>query len=226
VNGQAVGAYPARFEDLVVTALASAATPPFFLPADSGRFSWNIARGIAVWSDSVYRLHGYRPAQVVPSATLAFAHKHADDLHGCVDAVHAGMLANRLIVHEHRILNTGGEVRPVVMIARPVTAGQGRDRQLCGFLLPTNASPNPADDPTRLRGSAPLIPVLMRAFGVSKPTAHVLLAARRPLAAWRTPDQEASAHTYTDPGDNLRRTLEDSMFPLQHLILETVELAA
>ena len=114
----------------------------------------------------------------------------------------------------------------MVLIARPVIDGEGRGRQLCGFLLPANANSKTADDPTRLRGAAPLIPVLMRAFGVSRPTAHVLLAARRPLAAWRKPDQEALAHTHPDPGDNLRRTLEDSMFPLQHLTLETVELAA
>ena len=209
-----------------MTAPASAATPTFFLPVDSGRFSWNITRGTMIWSDSVFRLHGYQPGQVVPSAALGFAHQHADDLYGCVDALHAGMLANRLIVHEHRLVNSGGEVRPVVLIARPVVDGEGRGRQLCGLLLPANASPKTADDPTRLRGGAPLIPVLMRAFGVSRPTAHVLLAARRPLAAWRKPDQEALAHTYLDPGDNLRRTLEDSMFPLHHLTLETVELAA
>jgi hypothetical protein len=179
-----------------------------------------------IWSDSVFRLHGYQPNQVVSTAALAFAHQHADDLHGCVDALHAGMLANRLIVHEHRIVDSAGGVRPVLMIARAVMDDEGRGRQLCGFLLPTNANPNCPDDPTRLRGAAPLIPVLVRAFGVSKPAAHVLLAARRPLAAWRKPDQEASAHTYTDLGDNLRRTLEDSMFPLHHLALETVELAA
>jgi hypothetical protein len=56
----------------------------------------------------------------------------------------------------------------------------------------------------------------------------VLLAARRPLTARRTPEQQvlARAYTGTDHGGDLRRTFEDIMFPLDHLTLERVELAA
>ena len=46
------------------------------------------------------------------------------------------------------------------------------------------------------------------------------------LAAWRTPAQGTFAAANTCHGDSLRRTLEDSIFPLEHLTLETVELAA
>ena len=186
----------------------------------------NLARGTAVWSDSVHRLHGYRPGQITPTGALTFDHQHADDLRGWVDAVHAGILGNRLIVHEHRLIDAIGEVQPVVMIARPVADGQGGIRQLCGFLLPTKVSWGSADDPTLHRGAAPLIPVLMDSFGVSEPAARVLLAARRPLAAWRTPEQEAFAEACDGPDYSLHRTLGDSMFPLAHLALETVELAA
>lgn len=209
-----------------MTASVSAPTPALSLPADSGRFSANISGGTAVWSDSVYRLHGYQPGQVRPSTALTFHHKHTDDLRSCVDALHAGMLANRLIVHEHRLVDAAGEVRPVVMIARPVTDGACGLRQFRGFLLPTSVDWNSADDPTRRRGAAPLVPVLMGSFGVSEPAARVLLAARRPLAAWRTPAQGAFAEANAGHGYSLRRTLEDSMFPLEHLTLGTVELAA
>ena len=209
-----------------MTAVASAPAPTFALPADSGRFSTNIARGTAVWSESVHRLHGYRPGQVTPSGALTFDHLHPDDLHSCVDAVHAGMLANRLIVHEHRLVDASGEVRPVVMIARPVTDGEGQARRLCGFMLPTNLNWDSADNPTRRRGAAPLLPLLIESFEVTEPAARVLLAARRPLAAWRTSEQGAFVETFTSPGYDLRRTLEDSMFPLAHLALEPVELAA
>jgi hypothetical protein len=211
-----------------MTALASPAAPIRFFPVDLGRFCWTIVRGAAVWADSVYQLHGYQPGQAIPSTALTFGHKHPEDLHGCVDAVHAGMLAGRLIVHEHRLIDARGQVQPVVMIARPVKDARGRVRDLSGFLLPTNTNLGPASDPTCGRGGASLIPLLMDAFQVSAAAARVLLAARRPLTARRTPQQQALARAYTgtDHGSNLRRTFEDGMFPLEHLILEPTELAA
>jgi hypothetical protein len=211
-----------------MTAPASPVAPIEFFPVDRGRFCWTVVRGAAVWADSVYRLHGYQPGQIVVSMALTLDHKHPEDLHGCVDAVHAGMLAGRLIVHEHRLIDARGQVQPVVLIARPVKDAQGRVRDLCGFLLPTNTTLGPAGDPTSLRGSASLIPLLMDAFQVSAAAAQVLLAARRPLTARRTPQQRAlaGAYTGTDHGSDLRRTLEDSMFPLEHLTLEPIERAA
>jgi hypothetical protein len=211
-----------------MTALTSSVAPSRFFPGDLGRFCWTIAHGAAVWADSVYQLHGYQPGQIVASMALTFDHKHPEDLHGCVDAVHAGMLAGRLIVHEHRLVDARGQVQPVVLIARPVKDARGRVSDLCGFLLPTTTSLGPASDPTSLRGAASLIPLLMDAFQVSAAAARVLLAARRPLTARRTPQQQALARAYTgaDHYSDLRRTFEDSMFPLEHLTLEPIELAA
>jgi PAS fold len=211
-----------------MTAPASPAAPSRFLPDDLGRFCWTIVCGTAVWADSVYQLHGYRPGQIPASMALTFDHKHPEDLHSCVDAVHAGMLAGRVIVHEHRLIDARGQVQPVVLVARPVKDARGRVLDLCGFLLPTNTNLGPAGDPTSLRGGASLIPLLMNAFQVSRATARVLLAARRPLTARRTPQQQALARAYTgtDYGSDLRRTFEDSMFPLDHLTLEPIELAA
>jgi hypothetical protein len=215
-------------EDLSMTALASPAAPIRLFPADLGRFCWTIVRGAAVWSDSVYRLHGYQPGQVIASMALTFDHKHPEDLHGCVDAIHAGMLAGRLIVHEHRLFDARGQVQPVVLIARPVKDALGRVWDLCGFLLPTNSNLGPASDPTCGRGGASLIPLLMDAFQISAAAAQVLLAARRTLTARRTPKQQALARAYTgtDHPSDLRGTFEDSMFPLEHLTREPVERAA
>jgi hypothetical protein len=230
---RAAGAHYPLSEDLSMTALASHAAPIHLFPVDLGRFCWSVVRGAAVWADSVwadsvYHLHGYQPGHISASMALTFDQAHPEDLHGCVDAVHAGMLAGRLIVHEHRLIDVRGQVQPVVLIARPVKDARGRVRDLCGFLLPTNTSLGPANDPTSLRGGASLIPLLMDAFQVSAAAALVLLAARRPLTARRAPQQQALARAYpaTDHGSDLRRTFEDSMFPLDHLTLEPIEDAA
>jgi hypothetical protein len=69
-----------------MTALTPTTTPTGPMPGDHGRFRWEIQRGQAVWSDSVYRLYGYRPGQVVPSSALGLGHKHPDDLPDFVDA--------------------------------------------------------------------------------------------------------------------------------------------
>lgn len=195
-------------------------------PADHGWYSWNIARGSAIWSESVYRLHGYQPGQVVATSALTFHHKHPDDLHGCVDALQLGMLTMRLIVNEHRLVDAQQQVRRVVMIARALTDGQGHTRNVHGFLLPVDAGL--ADKHAAHKGSAPLVPVLMNAFQISEAAARVMLGCRRPLTARRTWQQQDFAQQYRANGSDgdLRRTLEDGMFPLDHLTLQVVNLAA
>jgi hypothetical protein len=194
---------------------------------DHGWFSWNIARGTAVWSDSVHRLHGYEPGQVAVSSALTFRHKHPDDLYGCVDSLHAGMVEHRLIVHEHRLVDASGQTRSAVLVCRPVSDSQGRVRSLRGFLLATDEQLPPAAGSSGAR-EAPLVRLLGSAFQVSPPAASVLLAARRPLTARRSSQQQDFARRYTTAtwGSDLRRTLEDSLFPLEHLTLEPVDLAA
>jgi hypothetical protein len=194
--------------------------------ADHGWYSWNIARGSAIWSESVYRLHGYEPGRTVATSALTFHHKHPEDLHGCVDALQVGMLAKRLIVHEHRIVDAQRQVRPVVMIARAVTDGQGHTRNVRGFLLPVDSEL--AGERPSHSGAAPLVPVLMDAFQVSEAAARVMIGCRRPLTARRSWQQQDFAQQYrlSGAGGDLRQVLEESMFPLDHLTLEPVDLAA
>lgn len=206
---------------------APTAALPHPLVGDQGWFGWNIARGTAVWSDSVHRLHGYEPGAITPSSTLTFHHKHPDDLYGCIDALHAAMVSDGLVVHEHRLLDADEQVRSAVMVCRPVSDSRGRLRNLRGFLLPTDGGSGPGADDAR-GAQAPLAGLLMKAFGVGRPAAHVLLAARRPLTARRSSQQQDFARRHAAHGQtgDLRRTLADSLFPLEHLILEPLDLAA
>ena len=202
-----------------MTALAPTTTPRGPLPGDHGRFRWEIERGQAVWSDSVYRLYGYRPGQVVPSSALGLGHKHPDDLPDFVDAVHAGMLADRLIVHEHRVVDVRGAVRRVVMVGRGARDEQGRVQTLYGFVLALRPSDRQEPESTAARASAALVQAVMTAFRVSRAAAEVLADSRRPLTARAvTPAPAANrCPAAIEPGSQLGRTMADSMFPLYHL---------
>lgn len=195
------------------------------LPADLGRFSWDVGAGRASWSDSVYALHGYPAGHAEATVALALGHKHPEDLYGCVDALHAGMQTRRLIVHEHRVVDTRRRSRPAVMVARPVGDPGQPATQLWGLLLPTDTIPD--GTATGQATTAPLVPVLMNAFGLSRPAARVLLAARRPQTLRRSPQEAiAQRRVAAAEGHDLRRMLEDSMFPLEHLSRPAVGLAA
>lgn len=206
-----------------VSALVSI-EPLLAVPSDHGRFRWDVRQGTTCWSESVYRLHGYSPHEVVPSAALALGHKHPEDLLACTDALHAAMLADRLVVHEHRLVDAAGDVRQVLMIARPVLDGRGAVQQVCGFLLAVEGGqgelgPHPAPGVDALER----VPAT---FDVSPAAARVLHAAQRPIAAWRTPTPwRWSAATAGTDADR-RRDLEDVMFPLEHLTLGTVRPAS
>jgi hypothetical protein len=211
-----------------MTAVTSVSAAPAPLPADLGRFAWDVAARKVVWSDSVYHLHGYRPGQILPSPSLALAHKHREDLPECVDALHAGMLSDRLIVHEHRVVDTHGRVRPVVMVARSARTEEGQVRSLQGFLLSTSVQLERSTHPVSDWATRSVVPVIMTAFGISEPAARVVLGCRRPLTARRSPEERAAVEWYDGAqtcGD-LRRTIEDGMFPLNHLSFKLVALAA
>jgi len=206
-----------------VSAQPSPASSPHPLPRDGGRFSWHLGSGRWDWSDSVFRLHGYEPGAVRPSSTLAFHHKHPDDLHGCVDALHAGIEQDRLVVQEHRLVAADGTVRPVLVICRPVGDGTGSTRVLRGFLLPTSCdreSPHPtASGPTLM---------LMSFFAVSQPAAELLAACRRTPSLRRSPQDRvrADAQRTSRASTDTRQLIEDSLFPAERFLPSEPVLAA
>ena len=196
-----------------MSALFAPTTSSGPLPLDHGRFAWEITRGRAVWSDSVYRLYGYEPDEIVPSVALAFTHKHPDDLHGCVDALHAGMLEDQLVVHEHRVLDLRGDERPVLMLARGRRDSAGRVQTLHGFLLAVECADEPALNGAPGRSATALLEAVGSTFAVSEAAARVLLSCRRP----ETPARSASRAAVVR-GGQLRRSMADAMFPLEHLL--------
>lgn len=213
---------------LAVTALASATTSTNVLPGP-GRFRWDIVAGTLTWSRSLFRLHGYEPGDVTPSPALALQHKHPDDFHGCVDALHAGLLTARLIVHEHRVVDRHQQIRPALMIARGTESERGRAAVLWGLLLPTDGD-GAAEGSGRLKaGMAALVPFVMSMFALTEPAARVLLACSDPRTAPTSVQESALSHRchLSRLGCcDLRPLVEDLLFPIGHLVGEPADLAA
>ena len=68
------------------------------------------------WSEAVQRMHGYTPGSVTPTTELVLSHKHPDD-RGQVAATIDQIVNNRQAFStRHRIIDTGGKVRHVVVV--------------------------------------------------------------------------------------------------------------
>ena len=143
-----------------------------------GSFCWDVAADHWGWSPSHYRLHGYEPGEVLPTTAVTLDHKHHEDLHACVDAVHAGIVSDRVIVHEHRVVDIRGTVIPVVMVARATKDERGEVSQVRGSLVPTQPGELRPDEPDHHRVRTTL---LQRLFGIERAAARVLATRTLPL---------------------------------------------
>jgi hypothetical protein len=68
------------------------------------------------WSEQVARLHGYEPGTVVPTTELVLSHKHPDDRDKVAATIEAIMSTRGALSSRHRIIDTAGAVRWVVVI--------------------------------------------------------------------------------------------------------------
>ncbi|MEC5193174.1 MULTISPECIES: PAS and ANTAR domain-containing protein [unclassified Arthrobacter] len=86
----------------------------------AGVFLLDAVTGVMVWSDVLYRIHGYQRGEVVPTVGLVLAHKHPDDREK-IQELNAGLAQvgghfssyHRLFdsqQREHRVLTTGEAV--------------------------------------------------------------------------------------------------------------------
>jgi hypothetical protein len=91
-------------------------------PSDctAGAFLTNAVTGVMLWSDALYRIHGYQRGEIVPTVELVLAHKHPGDRAKIRElntdlAQLGGHFSNyhRLIdshQREHKVLTTGEAV--------------------------------------------------------------------------------------------------------------------
>jgi hypothetical protein len=78
----------------------------------------------------VARMHGYEPGNVVPTTELVLAHKHPDDKPDVALLREGHPFSSR-----HRIIDTNGRIRHVVVVGDQLFAGDGQVIGTAGFYI-------------------------------------------------------------------------------------------
>ncbi|MFD3510156.1 PAS and ANTAR domain-containing protein [Nocardia sp. NPDC058666] len=92
-------------------------------PLTVGRFRFRFATRQWEWSDEVARMHGY-PSGTVPTTEMLLSHKHPDD-RDRVAAMITSVEDSGAFSSHHRIIDTSGRVRDVLVVSEPLTDVDG-----------------------------------------------------------------------------------------------------
>lgn len=76
------------------------------------------------WSEQVQRMHGYEPGTVTPTTELVLSHKHGEDRHEVAKTIDEMLRTHRAFSTRHRIVDTRGVVRQVVVVGDLLTDPQ------------------------------------------------------------------------------------------------------
>jgi PAS domain S-box-containing protein len=100
-----------------------------------GSFRYLIADDRWEWSDAVARMHGYQPGTVTPTTELILSHKHPDDKPAVAEIIDQVLRHGAPFSSRHRILDTLGNVRVVVVVGERLTAANGTTIGTTGFYI-------------------------------------------------------------------------------------------
>ncbi len=152
-------------------------------PQKLGRFRFFLDGERWEWSDPVARMHGYEPGEVEPTTELLLQHKHPDDKER-VAAVLDRVLQGKPFSSRHRIIDTGGHTRCVVVVGDRMLSDDGELIGTSGFYVDVTDSLHSditevlsavSDARARIEQAKG---VLMAAYGISAQRAFEILVWR------------------------------------------------
>jgi len=100
-----------------------------------GSFRYLIADDRWEWSDAVARMHGYQPGTVTPTTELILSHKHPEDKPAVAEIIDQVLRHGAPFSSRHRILDTKGNIRVVVVVGERLTAANDRVIGTTGFYI-------------------------------------------------------------------------------------------
>ena len=100
-----------------------------------GSFRFLIAGERWEWSDEVARMHGYEQGCVAPTTELVLSHKHADDKRAVTALVDNMIRDGQPFSSRHRIIDTHGRVRIVVVVGDRLVDETGAVVGTTGFYV-------------------------------------------------------------------------------------------
>jgi ANTAR domain/PAS fold len=104
-----------------------------------GRFAYDVPTQTWWWSDSIYRMHGFAPGEVVPTTDLMLTHQHAEDRAQALEVVTSAIEGGLPFSSRHRIVDAQGRTRTVVSIGEGVRGVAGL-LQLRGYFIDVTES--------------------------------------------------------------------------------------
>lgn len=100
-----------------------------------GSFRYLVATDEWTWSDAVARMHGYEPGTVHPTAKLILSHIYSDDLLQVAEMLEARRTGVRPFSNRHRIVDTEGNIKQVVMVGDELLDDSGTVLGTSGFYV-------------------------------------------------------------------------------------------
>ena len=104
-------------------------------PQRAGWFRFHFADQRWEWSEQVQRMHGYEPGGVTPTTELVLSHKHPDDRGQVAATIDQILNTHQPFSTRHRIIDTGGQVRHVVVVGDQLNDDKGGVIGTHGFYI-------------------------------------------------------------------------------------------
>ena len=111
-------------------------------PQRAGWFRFYFADQRWEWSEQVQRMHGYEPGSVTPTTDLVLAHKHPDDRGQVAATIDQILNTHEAFSTRHRIIDTSGNVRSVVVVGDQLHNDQGSVIGTHGFYVDVSPLPD------------------------------------------------------------------------------------
>ncbi|WP_063018392.1 PAS and ANTAR domain-containing protein [Nocardia niwae] len=104
-------------------------------PQSVGSFRFWFADRRWEWSDEVASMHGYAPGAVTPTTELLLTHKHPEDRAAVARALERSIADAEPFSSRHRIIDTTGVVRHVILVADRMLDEAGRVIGTSGYYI-------------------------------------------------------------------------------------------
>jgi PAS domain S-box-containing protein len=115
-------------------------------PQRVGWFRFYFAEQRWEWSDEVQRIHGYEPGSVIPTTELVLAHKHPDDRGQVAATIDQILNTHEAFSTRHRIIDTGGNVRHIVVVGDQLLDDRGGVIGTHGFYVDVSPTERAQED--------------------------------------------------------------------------------
>ncbi|MBE1875030.1 PAS and ANTAR domain-containing protein [Myceligenerans pegani] len=100
----------------------------------AGRFAADLATERWWWSDRTYRIHGFEPAEVIPSTAVVLAHTHPDDRERVQGILERAERTHEPVSTVHRIVDAGGHDRIISIVGVIKPERTGESDELTGYV--------------------------------------------------------------------------------------------